>query len=179
MKLMYPKLAGFAATIILAYIIFSNPLVGSSISHLGKLSYFGTFIAGIFYTFGFSSPFSAGFFIDLNPSSILFTGIIGGIGALVGDMLIFKFVKISFKDEFKKLGNERIIKKTGKIIEKIFGEKAQKFILYSFAAILIAAPLPDEAGITMLAGLTKIKLSTITVISIIFNTIGILILLSI
>ena len=179
MTFKYPKLAGFGIAVVLAYFIFSNPLVSKSISHLGEIGYFGTLIAGIFYTFGFSSPFSAGFFIDLNPSNILITGIIGGLGAFIGDMLIFRFVKISFKDEFKMLKDEKFIKKTGIIIEKIFGKKAQKFILYPIAAILIASPLPDEAGITLLAGLTRIKLSTIAAISIIFNTIGILILLSI
>jgi len=179
MKFKYPKITGFIIAVILAYIIFSNSTVSSFILHLGKLSYLGTFIAGIFYTFGFTSPFSAGFFIDLNPLNIWLSGIFGGIGALIGDMLIFKFAKKSFKDEFKRIRNEKIIKKTGKIMEKIFGENVQGFILYLFAAILIASPLPDEAGLTILAGLTKIKVSAIAVISIIFNTIGILILLSI
>jgi len=53
------------------------------------------------------------------------------------------------------------------------------FFLYIIAAILIASPLPDEAGITILAGLTKIKAYAVAIISIILNTIGILILLSI
>jgi uncharacterized membrane protein YdjX (TVP38/TMEM64 family) len=50
--------------------------------------------------------------------------------------------------------------------------------MYAFAGILIASPLPDEAGVIMLAGLTKIKTWALAIISIILNTIGILIMLS-
>ena len=154
MKLRYPKLLGFIIAVIAAYIVFRNPSTGQFISHLGELKYLGTFIAGIFYTFGFTSPFAAGFFIDLNPASIWISGIIGGFGALIGDIFIFKFAKISFKDEFGRLKKEKLIKS--------IGNKLNSFVLYLIAAILIASPLPDEAGITILAGLTKIKSSIIS-----------------
>jgi len=170
MKFKYPRLAGFIAAIIAAYFIFSNPSVSSFISRLGELKYLGTFIAGIFYTFGFTSPFSAGFFIDLNPSNIWIAGIIGGFGALVGDMLIFEFARKTFRAEFERLKKTKIIKKINSHLDHI--------ILYILAAILIASPLPDEAGITIIAGLTKIKTLAIVAISIALNTIGILILLS-
>jgi len=175
----YPKLAGFITAIIFAYIIFSNPSVSGFISSLNSAGYFGAFIAGIFYTFGFTSPFSAGFFIDLNPSSILLAGILGGIGALISDMFIFYIVKGFFKKEFILLGKEKPMKWAGKLLEKLLGKRLGSYTDYLLAAILIASPLPDEAGITLLAGLTKIKASAMAAISIIFNTIGIIILLSI
>ena len=49
--------------------------------------------------------------------------------------------------------------------------------MYAFAGILIASPLPDEAGVTMLAGLTKISVKSLALISFILNTLGIIILL--
>jgi uncharacterized membrane protein YdjX (TVP38/TMEM64 family) len=166
----YSKIAVFIAAIILAYIIFSNSSIGNFISNLGGLGYAGAFIAGIFYTLGFTSPFSAGFFIDLNPANIWVMGILGGIGALIGDMLIFGFARMYFKDEFKKLGKEKIFKKL-----KI---RLSNSIIYIVAAILIASPLPDEAGITLIAGLTKIRANIFAILGFILNTIGILILLS-
>ena len=171
MKFKYPGLAGFAIAIILSYILFSNPSVNRAIQGLGELKLLGAFIAGIFYTFGFSSPFSAGFFIDLNPSSIWITGLIGGVGALIGDMIIFRFAKTYFKKEFKNLRNEKLVKSARFVLNSFF--------MYIIAAILIASPLPDEAGIILLAGLTKIRAYALYIISIVLNTIGILILLSI
>jgi uncharacterized membrane protein YdjX (TVP38/TMEM64 family) len=176
-KFRYPKLVGFGIAIILAYITFSNPLVSSSISHLGELSYFGTFIAGIFYTFGFSSPFSAGFFIDLNPSSIFFSGIIGGLGALIGDIFIFSLIRFSFEDEFKRLRNSKAITRITRLIERSLGHKIRVYLMYAFAGILIASPLPDEAGVTMLAGLTKISAKSLAIVSFLLNTLGIIILM--
>jgi hypothetical protein len=48
---------------------------------------------------------------------------------------------------------------------------------YVLAGILIASPLPDEAGITMLAGFSKISEKAIIGISFVLNTVGIFILL--
>jgi len=166
----YPKLLGFVIAVILAYILFSNPPVISFVSHIGEFGYLGTVIAGMFYTFGFTSPFPTGFFIDLNPSNIWIAGILGGIGAFAGDMFIFKFARFSFKDEFEKLRKEKLI--------RVIGGELNSPVLYLIAAILIASPLPDEAGITILAGMTKLKAYEIAIISIVFNTFGILILLS-
>jgi len=46
-----------------------------------------------------------------------------------------------------------------------------------YLGILIASPLPDEAGVIMLAGLTKIKSNVFAILSFSLNTAGILILL--
>lgn len=177
LKFKYPKLTGLIVAIILSYIIFTNQNVADFIFNLGDLSYLGTFIAGMLFAFGFTAPFSAGFFITLNPSNILISGIIGGLGALFSDLLIFQFIRISFKDEFDRLEKNKQIKKIENIINNSLGKKIKNYILYVFAGILIASPLPDEVGITMLAGLTKIKLKVLVILSFLLNTLGILILL--
>jgi len=164
--------------IILAYILFSNPSVQNFISNLGSLSYLGIFIAGMFFSFGFTAPFSAGFFLILNTPNIWIAGIIGGLGALISDLLIFEFIKISFKDEFNLLKKTKIMKSTGFVIQRILGAKITNYLVYLFAGILIASPLPDEIGIIILAGLTRINLKILTIISFVLNTIGIIILLA-
>lgn len=177
MKFKYPKLLGVIVAILLAYILFSFPFMKNFISGLGSLGYFGSFIAGMFYTFGFTSPFSAGFFIDLNPQSIWLAGILGGVGAFIGDMFIFELIRVSFKGEFEKLGKEKPIKWIGRFFEKFFGRRIRTFLLCVVAVIFIGSPLPDEAGLTLLAGFTKIHDYVIAIISIIANTAGILVLL--
>lgn len=176
-KFKYPKILGFIIAIILAYVIFRNPYISGFVSHLGRLSYFGSFIAGMLFAFGFTAPFSVGFFVTLNPSNIWLTGIIAGLGALASDLFIFKLIRISFEEEFTRLGNVKLIKKVSRSIEKSVGKKIKVYLMYSIAGFLIASPLPDEAGIIMLAGLTKIKISILSILSFVLNTIGILIVL--
>src|SRR4030042_4077826 len=147
----YPKITALIIVIIFTYILFRNPAVRNFISSLDGGGNIGIFIAGMGYTFGFTGPFSTGFFLALNPKNILLAGIIGGIGAMFSDLLIFKFVRFSFTDEFNRLRNEKISRKLKDFMKKILGKKARKILLYIFACILIASPLPDEGGIIILA----------------------------
>jgi uncharacterized membrane protein YdjX (TVP38/TMEM64 family) len=163
--------------IILAYILFRNPFIQDPISHLGTLGYFSIFIAGMLFAFGFTAPFSVGFFITLNPSNVWIAGIIGGFGALVSDLIIFNTIKISFEDEFKRLRNSKSFVKIKGLIERNLNERIKVYLMYVFAGILIASPLPDEIGVTMLAGLTKISTRMLVTISFFLNTMGIVILL--
>jgi len=174
----YPKLAGLAISIIIAYFIFSNPAVKQWFHGLNSWGYLSAFIAGCLFTFGFTSPLSAGLFIILNPENIWLAGILGGFGAMLGDLLIFKIIRFSFMDEFERLKKTKALKEIAYLMEKYLGHKIKVYLMYAFAGILIASPLPDEAGIMMLAGLTKIKTKPLAVISFVMNTLGILILLS-
>lgn len=176
-KFRYPKIMLLILAIILAYLLFRNPSVQDYVSHLGALSYVGIFIAGILFAFGFTAPFSVGFFINLDPSNIWLTGLVGGLGALMADLIIFSTIKFSFEGEFKRLRNSPTIVKIKKVIEQSFTEKIKVYLMYIFAGILIASPLPDEAGVIMLAGLTKISAKILALISFLLNTLGIIILL--
>ena len=177
-KFKYPKIAVLSIFIILSYYIFKNPDVSGFISSLGALSYLGTFIAGIFFAFGFSSPLSAGFFIVLNPSNLWLAGITGGLGALFGDLIIFNLIRFSFQGEFNRLKKSGIIRKFDGFVDYEIGKKIRIYLMYIFAGFLIASPLPDEIGIIMLAGLTRIKQKILAVLSFVLNSVGILILLN-
>jgi|SRR3989344_2719656 len=159
-----------------AYIIFRNPEVQIFVSSLGKLEYLGVFIAGILFTFGFTTPFAVGFFIILNPVNPLLVAVIGGAGALLGDIIIFSVIRFTFIDEFERLEKTKVIKTIRKEINLHLSHRARLYFLYTLAGLIIASPLPDEIGVTMLAGLTHIKLRGIAIISFVFNSIGILIL---
>lgn len=176
----YPKLTGLIIAIALAYYLFNIPAVSNFVSGLNSLSYLGVFIAGMMFTFGFTSPFSAGFFIVLNPSTLSSTimlGLLGGFGAMIADLLIFKFIRFSFMGEFRKLEKTKILRAASNLIDRAFGQRIKTYLLYAFAGILIASPMPDEAGVIMLAGLTKIKPKTLALLSFTLNTAGIIVLM--
>jgi hypothetical protein len=170
----YPKLAILAILAFFAYLLFDNPNVRGFVTSLGGLEYLGVFIAGMLFTFGFTTPFAVGFFVVLNPENPIITALVGGAGALLFDIVIFSFIRFSFIDEFNRIRRTPIIRGIRDGIKMRFGQKARLYLLYIFAGIIISSPLPDEAGILMLAGLTNIKLRTIIPISFIGNTLGIL-----
>lgn len=173
----YPKLTILVLFFILAYFIFSNNSVQNYVHSLGNYGYLGIFIAGMFFTFGFTTPLSVGYFIIANPSNIYLAALLGGIGAVMGDLFIFNLIEWSFMDEFKRLKNEKIMKAANNFINHALGKKIQLYLMYALAGLIIASPLPDEAGVIMLAGLTKINVKMLAIISLIFNTLGIFVLL--
>lgn len=125
LKIKYPKFLLFLLTILIAYILFSNKDYLPFYNLLLSLGYAGIFLAGIFFAYSFTAaPATAILLISAKESNLLLAGFIAGFGALVGDLLIFNFIKHSFKDEIKKMSKEKIFiyinNKTPKLVKKIF-----------------------------------------------------------
>ncbi len=178
LRFKYPKLLALALSAILAYWIFSQPIVEDFFSELGNgWGYVGVALAGFLFSFGFTTPFAIGMFITILPSNIFLAAILGGFCAMLADLVIFNFVRFSFMDEFRRLQKTSIMKNIGKLIDYGFGHKLKIYLMYAFAGLIIASPLPDEAGVLVLAGLTKIKQRNLIPISWFFNSLGILIML--
>jgi hypothetical protein len=173
----YPKLFFLVLSIIAAYIIFQNPAVSEYVSSLGKFGYLTTFFAGMLFAFGFSAAIAVGFFITINPGNIYLAALIAGVGALLSDMIIFRFIKISFEEEFNNLKESYLLRKISELSRKHIGVKLTSYFVYAFAGIMIASPLPDEVGVILLAGLTKVKQKILAIISFVLNTAGIFLIL--
>lgn len=173
----YPKLLLLILSFILVYYLFRNSNISDWISNLERFSYLGSFIAGSLIAFGFSTILGVGFFIALNPQNILLAAIFGGLGAMIGDLIIFKSIKFSFMDEFKELEKTKAIHKIEEIVKKRKRIVILHYLLYIFAGLSLATPLPDEIGVAMLAGLTTIKPIKLVFISFIVHTAAIFLLL--
>jgi hypothetical protein len=174
----YPKLALFGLCIFLAYFVFADSLLSSFLGHLGSLSYLGVFVAGVLFSFGFTSPFSAGLLLVMNPENVFLAAIIGGIGCLIGDMVIYRFVKVSFEKEFTRLRKERPFRFMRSELKKFIAPKLWHYFLFVLAGFFFASPfIPDEAAVTLLAGMSSIDAKKLALISFVCNTIGILVLL--
>ncbi len=178
-KYKYVKLIILTITITLAYHIFREQSVFNYVNNFQALSYLGVFIAGILYVFLFSAPFGIGYFVALIPSNLYLAAIIGGLGATVADILIFKFIKISFEHEIDEVEHHPVFKKFSHRLKTKLKAKVRLYLMYLLAGFIIATPLPDEVGILMLAGLKKINLFWFGVIAFITHTIVIGLLLGI
>ena len=173
----YPKMLLFALVVLIAYFCFQSNLFSGIISVLNGWGYFGALISGLLFSFGFTTPFAVGFFISFSPQNIFLTALVGGLGAMLSDILIFKLVKLSFRDEFELLKKENLFKDFSRLIHKTIGKKITGYISLALAGFLIASPVPNEAGVTIIAGVTQIKKRVLAIISFVFNTFGIYLLL--
>lgn len=173
-KLKYPKFFALILTFIVAYIIFKERNFLPFQDALLSLGYLGAFLSGIFFTYGFTAaPATAILLILAKEQNIFLAGFIAGFGALIGDLVIFKFIRYSFSDEIKKLSKGKV--------SNYFSDKSpylfKKYLIPILAGFIISSPLPDEIGISLLAASTTISIRVFSIISYILNTAGIFVIL--
>ncbi len=179
-KIKYPKLSMFAVTVAVAIVLFYEASTYESFNNfILSLGYIGTFFAGVFYAYGFTAAPATAVLLLLAKEQHLFIAVlIGGLGALLSDLLIFNFVRHSFIGEIRRLKEERFMKFIAKKVKGLFG-RFYKYVFPAIASFLIASPLPTEVGVTMMASLRKLSLKKFMVIAYFFHSLGMLIILTI
>ena len=96
--------------------------------------------------------------------------IVGGIGALCGDYLIFRFFRDRIFNDVNYLRSLSPIRR----ITKIPYLGISRWIFIVVGALIIASPFPDEVGLAMM-GLTKVNMRVFVPLSFILNAAGILV----
>lgn len=171
----YKHLTFLFLSIVIGIIIARNETVTKFIGSLGSAGYIGALIGGMLFVSSFSVGTGAAILIALaNTLSPLEIGIFGGLGGVLGDFTIFRFVKDGLIDEvkpiYKKLGGDYL---TSMLYKKHF-----RWILPIVGAFIIASPFPDELGVSLM-GISHIETRKFLLISLIFNAIGIFLLVSV
>lgn len=135
----------------------------------GELSFLGIFLSGMFFTSIFTTApaiILLGQFAQTTPIFIL--ALLGGLGAVTGDYILFRLMKNRIKDDFEYILSFRKDNR----FTRIFDTRLFKFFVPSIGAMVIASPLPDEIGIAML-GLANVNPKTFLFISFLLNAAGI------
>jgi hypothetical protein len=174
----YPKLTLYVLAIISAYFVFQIPTVSDFVTSIDSFVYLPIFFGGLLYSAGFTTPLATGFLLAYDSANPMVAAIFGGMGALIADLGIFSFVRLSFMNEFNKLEKTSFIKHITNSTKSINPKLRQVFV-YLIAAIIIASPLPDELAVAMLAGFTRVHPYGFAVMSYLGNIAGIYLLLSI
>ena len=134
---------------------------------LGSYGYLGAFVAGFFYTYGATTPFSiAAFFILAEKLNIWLLTFIGSLSGLISEYIIYNFAKSKAGKTIK------IYKNKGIKLPKI---KSRFFYMISplIAGFIIASPIPDEF-VAVLFGVEKFEIKKFLLLTFIFKFIGIL-----
>jgi len=113
----YPRFFALALTIIIAILIFNNKRIISPENFLVIENYLSSFTLGVLYAYGFTATLATGaLLMTATQQNIIITGIIAGLGALIGDLIIFRFIRRSFNYELNQLSKTKYIKKILKTI---------------------------------------------------------------
>lgn len=139
--------------------------------HLGNFGYIGALIAGILFVNIFTVSTGALILLILAESlSAIEIGLIAGLGAVIGDLLIFHLVKDNITQELELIYNKIDHKHH---LVKLLHTKYFSWSLPVIGALIIASPFPDELGITLM-GISKMKTSKFIVVSYLLNSLGII-----
>jgi hypothetical protein len=159
----------FACSIGLAIFMVKTDMAQELITLLGGPRWFEILIAGMFFTSAFTTApaiVMLGTLAETTPMPLLV--ILGGLGAMLGDYIIFIFVKDRVSEDLKYL----LSFSRGQRFLAIFKTQLFRFFVPFVGALILASPLPDEIGVTML-GLSKMKNKIFLPLSFIFNGAGI------
>lgn len=157
---------GIIATLILARTEGFNEFL----IQIGSWGYVGAFFAGMLFVSTFTVTLGALLLFDfaqtLNPYEL---AIIGGIGGSMGDLFIFSLIKDNLMGEITEIYNKDF---NGKHLSRILHTKYFHWMMPVVGAVIMASPLPDEAGISLM-GLSKISTDKFILISFLLNMVGI------
>lgn len=173
-RLKYKNIAILILGIIFAVVLSKNDSFRNFLLNLGQFGYFGAFVAGIFFASTFTVASSLVILATLAETlPIWVVAVLGGIGCMVGDFFIFYFVKNELLNEIRSIYEFA----GGGHFKKILHSRFFSWTLPVIGAIIIASPLPDELGVTLL-GLSRLKTYKFLIISFLLNTAGIFLFLS-
>ena len=160
-------------SIFVAYKIISSEFIPSVLTNLGSFGYLGSFFVGILFSYGFSTaPAAATIFLLAKSINPFLLAAIAAFGGMVGDLIIFKFVREHLVEEIKFIISEELHLKIP-FTSRIMRSAALKKIIPAIAGIFMTLPLPGEIAM-ILFGSVKYELKKVALLSYIFNFIGIL-----
>lgn len=143
------------------------------LSALGGLGYLGTFFTGIFFVSSFTVGPAAVILFHLSSVGPLWlVSLVAGVGAALGDVLIFRFLQDGVFKELAPLFTRVATSRLGAVLQS----PRWRWALPVLGAIVIASPIPDEIGIALM-GLSAVRWWQFLPLTIFLNSIGIFIIL--
>lgn len=167
------KIILFILSLVLVYILSQIPFFREAILRIGDWGYFGAIITGFFYVIAFTAaPALAvlyNFSLFLNPIEL---SLLAGIGSVISDLVMFKLFRNKSLFHFNL--QEKKVKQWS--LPRILRNRYFAWLTVVLGAIIIASPLPDELGISLLS-VSKIKQWQFIILTFLLNSLGIYLLL--
>lgn len=165
------NLATIALSVFAAIFLIRSGILDQALAYSANWRIIGNFITGFFFTSAITvGPATAALAALSRTQPIFIIALVGALGSVVGDFLIFKFVRSRITDDFLALVERPKLIRLAHILHlEIF-----RFFLPFIGALVIASPLPDEIGLAMM-GVSKMANKKFFLISYIANFFGIVV----
>jgi len=164
-------LAVVVFSIIIAVVLVKTGVLLGLLQSIGGASYLVSFFGGMFFVSVFTvAPALVVLVEAAQTNSPVAVAFFGGLGALLGDLLIFRFIRDSLSRSLLDI----ILKKENRITA-FFRLKFFRVFGPLIGAFFIISPFPDEVGL-MLMGMSNVDTKLFIPLSFSLNFIGILIL---
>lgn len=123
------------------------------------------FIAGALYSFSFTAAFAVILFsnLTLSQEAVWPIAVIAATGGLVMDLTLLRFIKGFLSEE--------LTGHTKRVVERVVHIRPIRFLMQFLGAIIIASPLPEEIGLTLL-GISHLSFWRIVWVTYTLNIIG-------
>jgi hypothetical protein len=172
-KPLFHDLLMISCGVVIALFLSKTGILDLIINNFTNHYILASFVAGIFFTSVFTiAPASVALVHIAEYAPLNWIAFWGALGAVCGDLILFFFIRDRFVDDVKKA----IKPSTLRYLARSFHFGFLKWLSPLIGALIIASPLPDEFGITLL-GISRIKLSFLIPISLAMNMLGIYLLI--
>lgn len=160
-----------ALSLLLAIALEYSGIVEVFLTATPKIRVLGSFFAGIFFTSVFTTaPAIVALGEIAQSGSVWTTALVGALGSVIGDMLIFLIVRDRLSEHL--MGHLKASEGWMRFMVLI---RSRSFRLASFfiGGLIIASPFPDELGISLM-GFSRVRTQWFVPLSYAFNFLGIL-----
>jgi len=165
-----------AAIVVVAVfvLLLDTAIVQTLLNDIVNLRHLGVLISGVLFVSFFTAAPAVALLLAFADSGYnpFVIALIGGFGAMLGDYIILRFAEDKIGHELKPVAKSMQLLGFINMLHK----KRFKPITATVGAIIIASPLPDEAGIALL-GLSRISTIQLMLLTFMLNTAGILVLI--
>ncbi len=168
-------LINVGVSVLIAWFLISSGALSHFLADTDTGRIFESFVVGIFFTSAFTLAPSAIFLGELSHHISPFTvALFGALGAMCGDLILFLYIRDRLADDIKAMFPKRAVRH----FLNSFHLGFWKWLAPVLGALIIASPLPDEFGLSLL-GLSRTRLAVLMPVAFVMNFLGILLVASV
>ena len=164
----------FILSLSLAWYLLKSGILDTLVQKILPIMFLAPFLAGMFYTSFLTTPLAIAMFLILAPvMNPILLAVVAGLGAALTDAFLIRLLRDNVNKDIATLTKHfkfYLLKGLLKLLKL-------DFLIPLLGALIIASPLPDELGLFLL-GESKLTNNQIIILTFIFNTAGILLIVT-